>query len=253
MRILIVFEDLYGVSDIFRKVINFHDGEVVSGETMYLNENIAFKCGCGNCGCINLSSVHMWDINKFDVVISVFDIDKIGKSDNNMANLDAECKSLLSKSKYSGQRLFMPVIYNSETVMLYQYLHGLNGMDVVDIVHKEDTFKMQLNLLSEIVKKTTGLRSVKRVHEYLDLNKLLIGMNAGRDDANFYLKRWLRNNCSFDLSLFASQEDLLQEIHKTRDNMKEKLTMNVDKYYIDSRYYIDATTAKAMKPILRDM
>jgi hypothetical protein len=255
MKILIVFEDRYGIFDIFMQISRKYHNVSYKEDAAYieLSNSLSIVRGLGNISTIGLKGKVLEYAEYSDVCISVFDIDKVGVGCKNAVVSDSEVISLVDKSKYCGQRLFMPVIYNAETIMLYQYLHGLNGMDVVDIVHSEDTFKLQLNLLSEVVRKVTGVKSVKKVNEYLDIDKLLIGIDAGRDDANFYLKRWLRSGCEIDMSLFASKEDLLQEIHKARDNMSYRLTMNVDKYYIDSRYYIDATTTGAMKPILRDM
>lgn len=257
MKILIVFEDQYGIADIFSRV-NGIKVDVVK-DPVKINDELYVSVGNGNAPCLGLSEDLLSSVGNIDTVISVFDIDKLGQARQNKVMLPNEfCVKVRQASRRLGDtmHLYMPIVYNAETVMLHQYLRYNGKIDIVDIVHPEDTYKLHLNLLQELIMEDSKKDrvNVKRVREYLDFERLLRGFKASTSSVDRYFKRWLLSSFDLDLDYFVTAEEVIGILDEAQNNIDSQLCVarkSLCTYKGNGKkLIIDLTTEGAKKPIL---
>jgi hypothetical protein len=238
MKTLIVFEDTYGIADIYKAI----KGIVVDSiDIVSVDDSTDIITGYKNINSISLCGKIKNEINKYDLIVSVFDVDKLGGKNKNVIASKTEFSKLASRNKGVFTHLYMPIVYNSETVMLYQYLISCGSMDVVDIVNQNDTFEFQSKVLSEIInlnRQDKSVLSVKKVRNYLDINKLKIGLRVG-SNINRFFKNWILNDCCIDESLFAAKEVVEKVLDEVQDNLDYQLSRNLSSVSVSNKYLIN--------------
>lgn len=254
MKTLIVFEDMYGISDIFKAVVGIDYDPMGMKEPVQINNEFYAIAGLNNRGCLGFRSDMDLYLYEYDMVICVFDIDRLGNSSKNCVISKQEFISLTTraKSRVNARIMYMPVVYNSETVMLHQYLFNSGDLDVVDLAHKDDTYKLHLNLLQELVIVNTGRKraNIKRVEEYLDFTKLMRGYKCSKSNVDRHFKRWLLSYFNLDLKYFITSDEVIDLLAEAQSHLDKQISYNRRYVQVNKDCIIDMTTEGAIKPIL---
>ena len=208
MRYYFRCEDKYGVASLVKSVLDKSDLEYMLTDDL------------GICDCLRFTyrEVEIVDCYKPDLIVNICDVDSPG----HRAILgDDEASELLHKYNKVCK---IPTVFAAETIMLYQFLNRLHVEDTIDqLVHKKNTAKLHLTLLA-ILCGAEKLSDVKKVDEYLDIEKLRAAL---RGNVKY-------NNCLEELlcSLSVSGLEESSYLQFLRDlNTAYKKLLNVEKKY----------------------
>lgn len=184
MKYLIIFEDTYGMADLYRleNGINLPKNSVEKNdrELISINNDISIIFGVSNRACISVDNkiVDIIEVGKPDNVIIIMDLDK-GQNDGSSI-LDykkVKAKLLNSEKKiklaYNECNVsYIPTIYASETIMLYQYIKRTKyNFCIETLVHKYNTWRFH-TLMIAIIERMTSEDAVKNVRNYIKLDVL---------------------------------------------------------------------------------
>lgn len=196
MRVLIIFEDTYGVADIFKK---FHSiTEVTKPRELFrVNEDVAIVCGMGQRDTISIASEYCSNLileSGAEVVISVFDLDNLSGDNSKILQID-EFRRVRKRTPENVSQKFIPVCYAAETLMLMQFILEKEKDEILRLVCKENTKRFQKNLLKVLLKRKFSDRvlNVKKVADYLSIQELKesITNSIMWDSVNHELHRWI--------------------------------------------------------------
>ena len=254
MKTLIVFEDTDGISDIYK---------VIHGITEYgrglceYNEDIILFCGAACVGALALNRELIAVCNKYDIeqVISVFDIDNSNGFCNTVYT-PHEFKMQIDKFNVNTKgkliHKFMPVVYNAETVMLYQYIVPEENSEVVDIVHNYDTKVFHLKLLEELVDYKNTKISVKHIAGYLDVKRLYSGLRCVHEcEINYPICNWILNGMPLEDMYFLSDEEVQMLLISADKKFRTNLTNKNRMYKYKKEYYFDISSSSFQRPVIK--
>lgn len=193
MKYLILFEDTYGMADLYRLENGLKlEKESVEKDVWKLikiNNEISIMFGLSNSTCINIDNkiLDIIDDNKPENVVIVMDLDK-GQNDGSGILDYKKVKIKLIRSEKKVHELhkdciisYIPTIYASETIMLYQYIKRIRGDLCIEVlVHKYNTWRFHL-LIIAILEGMGTEDSVKIVRNYANLEILNKSFNDTLD------------------------------------------------------------------------
>lgn len=182
LKYLIRFEDTYGIADLycFSACENFFDIKDAK-KLISINDTTSIIFGLSNAGCLCIKRKELYIIEKFkpEYVITVMDLDKDNNDGTgilplktakiNLSETERKIKEISPNSKLR----YIPTIYASETIMLYQYLKKPDkDFCIEEIVHCNNTWLFH-SVIIAIFAHLEKLSDAKKVRNYLEIDKLL--------------------------------------------------------------------------------
>lgn len=185
MKLLIRFEDTYGMADIF----------CASRKTAYTNPKETNTL-------LEISDQLFIENGKKDKILS----------DDYIRSVIKDGRERFEKIGYNIEFRFLPVVYDAETIMLYQYISdAVFDAEPERLVHNVDTNLFHLILLS-ILSSTSNYKKAKLFRNFIDINILSENirrqLRIRRDRINRHLLNWVLNQCS-EYSEFLSIDETL--------------------------------------------
>lgn len=266
MSLLIRFEDVYGMCDIFSGIrhlpfLNKED----RGKITNVADNLYIQHGLSSPKCLILKERNISLFQRLGItsILFVFDVDNgAGRNHDVLSydNLKKLVDDLCSISEASGIKLyFLPVIYCAETVLLYNYIDTecIGSLFAEDLVSTHDINKFYKYLIA-ILEGFKSTRKVKNFREYADIDSLVEVLREVITFGGYLPNRkyftWLVNGCPPDEGYFytASEffkfyEDFLHRFENRRcldfivEGQNFQYTLNTDitmddmtKLYLDS-------------------
>lgn len=233
MKLLIRFEDTYGMTDIFKATHNLTQ-DINSNALTRITDNLYLTAGMGIHNCMQLDKDYIDSLEKEGItkILFVFDVDnpsgdkfKVLSKEDILQQLTITQK-YLNNLHYQVEFVFMPVVYSAETIMLYQFISDSNPeTDVESLVHNRNTNKFQLSLLARLLG-VDKLNKAKKVRNYLDISKLKSKIRKNleyRNTINKRLLEWILKDCNLNTK-FYSEEELFEFVENAQKLLDFYLT-----------------------------
>lgn len=257
MIILYLFEDTYGIADIFKCCNNL--GCCSEPRVLYkINETAYFIVGLGQRDAVSVSSrfcIEAINNCKADIVISIFDMDNLSGDNAKVLTLAEFDKAVESTCK-NVEHFYIPVTYAAETIILYQFFKEVNGGSLLKLVHISNTKKLHLELLKECLYEDARTKkvNVKRVHEYLDVARLCKNIEDSSNlyDINREVKRWILESMSISSKVGLNLEEVRSVIIEVNKLFQWYLA-SPNNVIIGGKYTIDLFDKNFTKPIIKQI
>lgn len=233
MKLLIRFEDTYGLYDIYC-ALNAMQCENINNisKILKINDDLYIQFGLNISKCYALSDTDIKHIKAYGItdILFVSDVDNMSgdktqpMTEDSISGLIKGINEQLRTKQLSYINIkFMLSIYSAETVMLYQYVSNkwLN-LDTTKYIHAVNTNALHLVILTACV----GLknpRDAKRMRNFIDKDTLKTKLethNMKCIDFNDKCIRWLLGEDTYFTEDEAKQ--LVREAHTYHKNNVDK-------------------------------
>jgi hypothetical protein len=242
MKILIVFEDTYGIADIFKSIKKID----LDKQFVAVCEDVYSYSGACNVSVFKLNREIKAIIKELKItdVVSVFDVDTVNGNNNIVTGV--ELQYLISKNKdIEIRQWFMPIVYNAETVMLHQYIKAnkCKNLDVIDMVSSWSVRKLHLNILQGILMEIYGNVDAKLVRQYLNIEMLQNGYRCSIREEDACFKKWLLDSCPTENEYFQDKEDVMNTLLMISKHVQTKLACGKKIFSVGNKYKIDCSVS----------
>ena len=233
MRLLIRFEDRYGMADIFcaANKINYFDNTVVREK---VSDNLFVDTGLGNVRVLMLSDRDIEEIINLNIdsILFVFDTDNEKGLKNKVLSKEQITKKILdlqdrfNKKNYKINLHFFLTVYSAETIALYQYLSENPSLDIESYVSKYDTCALHISILT-LLNNLDRVRKVKKFRNFLNIDilkhKIDTNLRLRADCINREVLTWIIHDCQgIDNSLAYDQ--VLNKLDETEKIISEQVS-----------------------------
>ena len=243
MRLLIRFEDRYGMADIFCAVnkTNYFDNTVVREK---VSDNLFVDTGLGNVRVLMLSDRDIEEIISLNIdsILFVFDTDNEKGIKNKVLSKEQITKKILDlqtrfdKRNYKINLNFFLTVYSAETIALYQYISENPSLDIEYYVSKYDTCALHISILT-LLNNFDRVRKAKKFRNFLDIGmlkqKISNNLRLRAGCINIEVLTWILYDCrGIENSLTYDQvlnklDEAEQIINEQKDNTKAFKVSNI--------------------------
>lgn len=219
MRLLIRFEDTYGMYSIFSKIRNLRLDNPTARDYLRVGDDLYVQYGLSCTKSLDINLPTAFDIAErgIDKIIIIFDLDNENGDKSKLMSKEYITRAVINSERsfislgYTIDIRFMPVVYSAETIALYQYLTDKGKyLDVESLVHVVNTNEFQLLLLNLLNIQNKDFSKTNVFEKYLDCNTLLYKIKAnlesGRLNINKELLLWLLSGCGLDYAFKNKKE-----------------------------------------------
>lgn len=220
MSLLIRFEDMYGMYDIFSGIKHL-PFLANNPKVTKVSDTLFIQHGLSSPECLSLRVGNIVEFKKLEVtaVFFVFDIDNDCGRRYDIWSYD-NLKRLIDKlsimSEDSGIKFyFLPVVYCAETILLYNYIDNecIGSLFAEDLVSTHDINKLYL-LLIAMLEGVRSTRKVKNFREYADIDSLIEVLRRVVTFEGYLPNRkcfnWLVDGCPLDKGYFYTASDFIK-------------------------------------------
>lgn len=222
------FEDTYGMADVFSAVMGIPYFSIAEIKKLIkVNDDIFMIFGLSNTDCLSVKrgELNIIDQYKPENIITIMDLDKENNDGTGILSYDTvkinlrESERKMKMMSPNSKISYIPTVYASETIMLYQYLMRTeNDFCIEEIVHPKNTWIFHAVIIA-IMANLEKLSDVKKVRNYLTIDRLLNAFQDTLDDfrtenielMNFMLDREYNGN---DLDSFLRRIEELDSLFK---------------------------------------
>lgn len=223
MRLLVRFEDTYGMYSISTKLFGIDDKDY--GEPIVCSNGTVVEVIRG----MSNSRIFEYQNNThfYDKIISVYDMDGLG---GGVKYLSPERMNKIIKKHFGrrfessiGKYLFVPTIFCCETLVLHKF--DPNTVDFSQTYSNKNTAEMHTNILKDIIDADKNKINIKKVQTYIGSNTKIINafnriISNRFSDLNMTYLNWALSGDISDTSRLLNFNDALKIQTIFRDRIR---------------------------------